>query len=73
MVEIPKSYKIGVDFKYDFENGELQTLINDKVKEVIEVRKTLLDDMLRQAIIYELEKQGYTVISPEVSQKTQGS
>jgi hypothetical protein len=49
---------------YSHETGEL-SIITGRLREVIEVRQQLVDAMLRQAIIIELEKLGYTVTSPE--------
>jgi hypothetical protein len=50
--------------KYDFDKGELN-IVDDRARVVIEVRKKLEDDILIKAVIFELEKRGYTVISPE--------
>jgi hypothetical protein len=50
---------------YDPENGEVQTYFDGVMREVIEVRVRMTDDVLRQAVIVELEKLGYTVLSPE--------
>jgi hypothetical protein len=51
--------------QYDRDSGELQTLIDGQVRSIIEIRKTLQENVLRQAVIVELEKLGYTVLSPE--------
>jgi hypothetical protein len=62
--------KIRIDEKllYDHDNGELQTWTDGILREAIEVRKQLMESVLRAAIILELEKLGYTVISPEASE-----
>jgi hypothetical protein len=48
---------------YNHETGEL-SITTGHFREVIEVRQQLVNAMLRQAIIVELEKLGYTVTPP---------
>lgn len=60
------------EIKYDLDRGELN-IVDDHARVVIEVRKKMEDDVLLRAVIFELEKRGYTVISPEVSQNLQGT
>lgn len=50
--------------QYDTNLGVMTTL-DSYIREVVEVRKNLQDKVLRQAVIYELEKLGYTIVSPE--------
>lgn len=50
---------------YDDGEGEIQ-VNNFGVHEVIRVRQGMLDQAVRHAAIIELEKLGYTVLSPEV-------
>lgn len=52
--------------EYDRERGVL-AIFDEYVRQEIEVRKRLEDAVLRQAVIIELEKLGYTVISPEMT------
>lgn len=52
-------------FRYDIEKGELREETNGIVTEVVKVREELREKIFRQAVILELEKLGYTVISPE--------
>jgi hypothetical protein len=56
-------YQIGT-VEYDVEKGELHT-ISGGVEELVRVRAELQEKVLRQAVIFELEKLGYTVISPD--------
>lgn len=50
--------------EYDGETGEV--LVNNfGVHEAITVRQSLIDAAVRHAAIVELEKLGYTVLSPE--------
>lgn len=57
-------YQIG-SIEYDTDEGVLRT-ISGTVEELVRVRAELQEKVLRQAVIFELEKLGYTVISPEV-------
>jgi hypothetical protein len=50
--------------EYDVDEGVLRT-ISGTVEELVKVRAELQEKVLRQAVIFELEKLGYTVISPE--------
>jgi hypothetical protein len=59
-------YQIGT-IEYDADEGMLRT-ISGTVEELVRVRAELQEKLLRQAVIYELEKLGYTVISPEASE-----
>lgn len=56
-------YKLESQLTYDSEKGEIVEF-DGLVRHVHEVRKTLREDVLRQALIVELERLGYTVISP---------
>lgn len=61
-------FKVEVNFSYDRDRGELvetETLLGREVKRVTEVRAKLVEDITRQAVILELERLGYTVISPD--------
>jgi hypothetical protein len=49
---------------YDAERGVLQTLVNDVVREEIEVRAQLADRALRMVIVEELRLLGYGVTEP---------
>jgi hypothetical protein len=53
--------------EYDPDGGVLRT-ISGTVEDLVRVRAELQEKLLRQAVIYELEKLGYTVISPEASE-----
>lgn len=64
--------RIDGEIKYDLDRGELN-IVDEVARVVIEVRKKMEDDVLLHAVIFELEKRGYTVISPEVSQNLQGT
>jgi hypothetical protein len=53
---------------YDVENGELVTvedIFGSTTRDIVRVRQELQEKVLRQAVIYELEREGYTVLSPE--------
>jgi len=52
--------------QYDAENGDLLEMIEDRVTAVTHIRARLREQALRAVLIIELEKLGYTVISPEV-------
>jgi hypothetical protein len=52
------------NISYDAEQGEL-SFIGEHVRQVIKVRQQIEDKALVQAVIIELERLGYTVISPE--------
>ena len=58
-------FRLAETVRYDMGKGELQTLADDRVREVVQVRARLQEAILRQAVIIELERLGYTVISPE--------
>lgn len=57
-------YKLEGKLTYDKVKGEVVET-DGLVRHVYEIRKQLLDDIIRQVVIVELEKQGYTIISPE--------
>lgn len=65
MSDEQKVFRIDETVLYKRETGELQTYLDGQLREVISVRAQLLDRMIRQAAIVELERLGYTVISPE--------
>lgn len=56
-------YSIAASMRYDMEEGELH--VDGMLNEVVHVRKSMMDAVLRQAMIVELERLGYTVISPK--------
>lgn len=66
----PGRYRIKVDevLKYDPELGEVQTLIDGVVREAMHVRAALVDEVLLAAIVVELERRGYTVTPPAVTE-----
>jgi hypothetical protein len=49
---------------YDADRGVLQTLVDDVVREEVEVRAQLADRALRMVIVEELRLLGYTVVEP---------
>lgn len=56
------------EVSYDTGPGEMVTIdsmLGNQTRAILRVRVELMDKMLRQAVIYELEKLGYTVISPD--------
>lgn len=66
----PFRYEVGTEITYNPDRGELsetETVLGQEIRRVIEVRRQLFDDVLRQAVIVELERLGYTVIPPETS------
>lgn len=67
------AYTLEGEYRYDVELGELHELVDEKLKQVVKIRQRLEDEIVIQAVIFELEKRGYTVISPEVSQDLHGS
>lgn len=60
----PTQYRHAEIIEYDTEAGVLSTH-SEFFREEVEVRARLQEDILRQAVILELEKLGYTVIRPE--------
>jgi hypothetical protein len=54
----------GVTISYDGKEGVLRTF-GAGIEELVQVRARMQEDILRQAVIIELEKLGYTIISPE--------
>jgi hypothetical protein len=50
--------------RYDRDRGVLQTLVDDVVREEIEVRTQLAEEMLRAVVIAELRRLGYTITAP---------
>lgn len=50
--------------EYDAEKGVVRH-ITEAITDEIEVRQGVIDEVTRIAVIAELEKLGYTVISPE--------
>ncbi len=59
-------YRIDTKIQWDDEKGELQELVDDQVRHVTAIRAKLMEDITRAAVVLELERLGYTVISPEV-------
>jgi len=55
---------------YDGEKGRVivKDFMDAGISSAIEVRKSLVDQAVRQAAIIELERLGYTVLSPEVEE-----
>lgn len=58
-------YRIETHIQWDDEKGELQELVDGQVRHVTEVRAKLQEDVTIAAVILELERLGYTVISPD--------
>lgn len=58
------TFTLAGSYRYDVEVGELHEMAEGMVREVIKVREELREKVFRQAVILELEKLGYTVISP---------
>jgi hypothetical protein len=50
--------------QYDPEVGEVQTYFNGMISEVIKVRQSMTEEVVRHAAAEELRKLGYTVIPP---------
>lgn len=53
---------------YDIDAGEMTStykMLDQEMTDILQVRAQLQEKVLRQACIYELEKQGYVVLSPE--------
>lgn len=53
-----------MQMSYDRDAGTLD-FFDGFIREQIEIRKNLIDAVLRQVVIIELERLGYTVISPD--------
>jgi hypothetical protein len=56
------------EVSYDIDNGEMVSthkMMGETIADIIKVRANLQEKVLRQACVYELEKLGYTVISPD--------
>jgi hypothetical protein len=51
--------------RYDRERGEIQTRVDGLVREVIEVRRRLEDQMVLTAVVQELRRLGFTVTHPK--------
>jgi hypothetical protein len=64
------SYTVQSSWNYDTEHGQLIESLNGVIQEAIEVRKVMQDDMIRQALIFELEKLGYVIYSPDEGDPT---
>jgi hypothetical protein len=61
-------YKDYFEVSYDIDNGEMVSthkMMGETLTDIIKVRANLQEKVLRQACVYELEKLGYTVISPD--------
>ena len=61
-------YSADITSRWDEERGELIRTSNTfgvMVQDIIAVRARMEDDILRVAVIKELERLGYTVLSPE--------
>lgn len=61
--EVP-TFRLDTSISYDRTEGVLN-VIDEHVHEQIRVRQNLVEESLRVAVIVELERLGYTVISPE--------
>jgi hypothetical protein len=57
-------YRAMGELKWDPNEGEMHEF-DGMVNRIYKVRTTLLDDLILQAVIVELERRGYTVISPD--------
>jgi len=55
---------LSYSIKYDYDKGEM-SLFDGFVTEQIKVRMQLQEEALRSAVIIELERLGYTVLSPD--------
>jgi hypothetical protein len=69
-VSIPDEgrYRDYFEVSYDIDNGEMistHKMMGETITDIIKVRANLQEKVLRQACVYELEKLGYTVISPD--------
>lgn len=62
----PPTFRLDETIRYDRESGELQVIVDNAVREVIEVRTALAEGVLLEAIVAELRRRGYTVTPPEV-------
>jgi hypothetical protein len=62
--EMPYSLRMDTEFRYDHDRGVL-SLIDEHVQREIHVRKSVEDTAILQAVLIELERLGYTIISPE--------
>lgn len=56
--------------EYDPEQGALIEKMNDTIVQITQVAAQMKEKMLREAVILELEKIGYTVIRPETKEKS---
>ena len=59
------AFKFELELKYDKEHGELLEIMEGEVKEVVKIRQQMYDKATIQAVIFELERRGYTVLHPE--------
>lgn len=66
-MEISYSAPIRERLRYDMDEGRLitESYPDGAVHQAIEIRKGLEDALVLQAVVLELERRGYTVISPE--------
>ena len=53
--------------EYDEETGTLVEKVDGAVREIYEVRNSLLDAEITTALIKELERKGYVVLGPYLS------
>ncbi len=55
----------GETLHYDREHGTLQTLVDNHVRQAVEVRRAVEDRAVLLVLVEELRRRGYTVIPPE--------
>jgi hypothetical protein len=58
--------------QYDPEKGEVQEFFEGEMRAVTKIRVGMLEEATKHAAIRELEKLGYTVISPEAKRPSAG-
>lgn len=59
-----ETYNIKTNIRFDTNRGELIET-EGIVQQIIQIRRQLLDDALLGAVIFELERRGYTVTPPQ--------
>lgn len=72
MTEPAEHQRIAEVFEYDPEKG-IVAAYNEYTRTEYEIRAGVLDRVTRFAVIAELEKLGYTVISPEAEEPSDES
>lgn len=64
----PMTFRLDETVTYDRELGEVRVSVDEQIREVMRVRAALVDEVLLAAIVVELERRGYSVTAPAVTE-----